>query len=378
MNILFYLSRYPGYGGIESVTSLIISGLIKQSGIHISILTHISEDNPMCDLENVGYYLMPDQKACYTKKNFLFAERVISNNAFDAIVYQDSYAYTEKIVCSLANKYNIPLYVFEHNSPLFIYNKRGLEPITTPKGFIRRVLHPYLLHREIKRKRYLFENCKKYVLLSKTFIPEFCNLIGTCENNPKVTYINNPCIPSLPTERINKDKIILCVCQLNKTKQVDKMLMVWVTIKDKLGDWKFQIVGDGPEMANLKAMVVKYEIPRVEFIGFANPLKYYQKASIFWMMSKFEGWGLTLLESMQQGCVPVAWYSYSSLTDIVDDGVNGYVVKNWDMNSFGDITIYLANNHEELERMSMAARKKPDSFSLDKIVEDWKTLLGVV
>ena len=44
------------------------------------------------------------------------------------------------------------------------------------------------------------------------------------------------------------------------------------------------------------------------------------------MTSSFEGWGLTLTEAQQYGCVPLAFHSFASLTDIITDKVNGFAI----------------------------------------------------
>lgn len=51
MNILFYMTRYPGWGGIENVTSLIVSELSKTENVFI--LSHLQQNRP--DL-SLGYY----------------------------------------------------------------------------------------------------------------------------------------------------------------------------------------------------------------------------------------------------------------------------------------------------------------------------------
>lgn len=370
MNLLFYLSRYPAVGGIETVTSMIIEKLIVNN--RISIISHSQQDE-MSIHENVRLFKMPDGNKWYTKENYMFADRIVSNENFDAIIYQDSYAPTEKIVCTIAEKYNVPLYVFEHNSPLFVFNKRNIDPITTTKGFLRRILHPYLLRREIKRKRYLLQHCRKYVLLSKQFIPEFCELVGVHNDDVRITYINNPVSQNVAS-KIQKENIILCVSRLAKEKGVDKMLYLWKDLSLHLSDWKFQIVGDGEERVRLEAIVANERISRVEFIGFAKPTEYYQKAKIFWMTSKYEGWGMTLVEAMQQRCVPIAYHSFSSLTDIIDDNINGFVIPYNDVASFESTVVSLANDPEKLYKMSQNAQEKVSKFEIDKILNEWQKL----
>ena len=371
MNILFYLTRYPGVGGIENVTNMIASKLLGDN--KVSILSHCHQEGAVI-LDGVTTYFMPDSSAWVTPKNMHYAEELFLTEKFDAIIYQDSYAPTERIVCELTARYNIPLYVFEHNSPLFVYNKRDLEPIYRIKGFLRRILHPYLLRKEIRRKRYLLEHATKYILLSKKFIPEFCNLIGADENDNRITYINNPIFPAICAPSSEKENVILCVSRLAKEKCVDKMLLMWKDVSTHLPNWYFVIVGDGPERKQLEEYVKTQNLQRVEFTGFTNPTEYYQKAKIFWMTSKFEGWGMTLVESMQHGCVPVAFKSFSSIADIID-GTNGCLINPNDNNLFIQKTLTLARNETLYANFSLSARKKVEKFLIDSIINKWIFLL---
>lgn len=156
---------------------------------------------------------------------------------------------------------------------------------------LRRTLHPYLLNKEVKRKRYLLEHAKISVFLSNQFIPEFCKFIGADENDERIAYINNPAIPVLIDDGIKKENIILCVSRLAQEKCVDKMIRMWSDLEPQLLDWRFIIVGDGPEKTKLEVMVKDLNIHRVKFTGFVKPTKCYQRAKIFWMTSEYEGLG---------------------------------------------------------------------------------------
>ncbi|WP_288205515.1 glycosyltransferase [uncultured Parabacteroides sp.] len=371
--ILFYMTRFPGVGGIERVTFIIIKELLNR-GFDIGILSHQSLyvnsefDSLLCIVQK-----MPNEKKWCAKENYQFAEQVIEKGNYDIIVYQDSYAPTESIVCSLALKYDIPLYVFEHSSPLFIYNKRNLDSILSFKGFLRRILHPYLLWREKSRKKFLLNNCKRYVLLSKQYIPEFICLLNI-DNSDKILYINNP-IYSCSENDINKENIILFVGRLTKSKGVYSMINIWKYLSKKLKDWKFIVVGDGEERLYLEELVTKNQIDNIEFVGFQNPLKYYKVAKIFWMMSKFEGWPMTLIESMQLGCIPVAYNSFTSILDILDDQINGFLIHYGDTVSFAEATLKLATDENIRKKMSSSAIAKSYEFNIEKVINKWLFLL---
>lgn len=356
------------------MTSIIAVALLENHSV--AVLSHLHQNS--CSVPTgVTLYYMPDSGHWNSVENIQYGNELMSSNNFDVIVYQDSYAPTEKIVCSMASNHRVPLIVFEHNSPLFVKKKRTLEPIISPTGLMRRILYPYLLWKEICRKRYLLSYSSKYILLSRGFIPEFCKLIGEREDNPKVSFIHNP-IVHIKTTATRKKNVILCVSRLEKEKRIDLMLNIWHSISSKLVNWKFVIVGDGSERKSLERKIRRRNIPRVELMGYANPLSYYEEAKIFWMTSKFEGWGMTLVEAMQCACVPIVYDTFSSLQDIVDNGINGYIVPDNDFRIFMQRTLELARHEQNRERMALLCVDKSKQFDIVETIKQWTALLNSV
>ena len=72
MNILFYMTRYPGWGGIENVTSLIVSELSKTENVFI--LSHLQQTGQDLSLSDITLYEMPDKDKWVTPANCRFAE----------------------------------------------------------------------------------------------------------------------------------------------------------------------------------------------------------------------------------------------------------------------------------------------------------------
>lgn len=375
MNILFYLTRYPGVGGIETVTSQIIGQLTLKKGHNIDVISHWQQEQKG-KIYAHNIYSMPNNKQWTVQENISFACNVVKKGHYDVIIYQDSYAPTEKIVCYLSKEYNIPLIVFEHNSPLFIYNKRDLSSWLTPKGALRRLLHAYLLKRETNRKIMLLNQASRYVLLSETYISEFCTLVGY-QNEGKVTYINNPVmLQSMHPNRIKrKENILLYVGRLVVEKGVDKMIKVWAEISMGLSaDWQFIIVGDGPERTRLERLSATLELKNIHFEGFQGPQPYYERAKLFIMMSKYEGWPLTLCEAMSQGAVPIVLNSFSAAQDIIKEGINGYIADN--EQTCSQRLLQLMNNPQQLTNMGIQAVAHTKRYSVNNIIPQWEDLLN--
>ncbi len=82
-------------------------------------------------------------------------------------------------------------------------------------------------------------------------------------------------------------------------------------------------------------------IPNIRFVGYQDPLPYQLESSISCMTSLYEGWGMVLTEAMQCGAVPIAFNSFASVTDVIDHGRNGILVKpfsikQYEKKNFGD------------------------------------------
>ena len=151
-------------------------------------------------------------------------------------------------------------------------------------------------------------------------------------------------------------------------------MKIWKQIESihSLGDWRLTIVGHGEEYEMYyKNFVKRNYLKRVQFAGAQSPEPYYRRASILPLTSSFEGWGLTLTEAQQFGVVPIAFYSYASLTDIITNGENGFIIPNNDLNAFTKRIVSLMENDDLRKIMAYNAIKTSHRFSKEKICEDW-------
>ena len=94
---------------------------------------------------------------------------------------------------------------------------------------------------------------------------------------------------------------------------------------------------------------------------------------IFMMTSDVEGFGMTLIEAMSAGCVPVAMDCYSALSDIVIDGYNGMIVPKDDITFMFTETGHIIANFDE---MSANARESVKRFDVVSVVDKWEELFG--
>ena len=157
-------------------------------------------------------------------------------------------------------------------------------------------------------------------------------------------------------------------------KGVDRMLYMWSGISKRMKEnWHFFIVGDGPERVRLERLSKILNLRNIHFEGYQDPKPYYIRAKIFIMMSKYEGWPLTLCEAMTQGVVPVVLNTFSAAKDIIENAYNGFLAP--DEYSCGNILLYLMNSPQKLMDMSNNAIEKSIRYNINTIILQWENLL---
>lgn len=383
MNVLMYLHRYPDYGGIESVTTY-ISNYLSEKGINISIFSFISQDE-----ENLKSFLNHNIKIYhpYKKDNNELAIKdylssILKNENIDVVIFQDSYASIERILLDVLSDTNIRLCTVEHNVPDCFIKSLKQEYSTRLKWYPTKQWLSYLywlLKTKInirKRHRLLLKKSDRYVLLSIKFYPILRNVTGYADVQ-KLLSINNPITINVPVNKsFKKDKICLFCGRLTEQKGIKYLMEIWNKIGPNNPEWKLIIVGDGPLKEFVLSTITYYNLKNVVLAGFqSDPSIFYSKASILCMCSIFEGWMLSLVEAMVYGCVPITFNSYESASDIITSGSDGFLIKPFDINEYVNKLQLLMNDSDKRQYMSINAMQNVQRFSIEKIGNEWITLL---
>jgi len=225
---------------------------------------------------------------------------------------------------------------------------------------------------EITLLQRICRDSKKVVVLSDSYVEEFSRMVHAS---------NIVAIPNLIESRNvsisldKKEKTVLYVGRLEYgLKRVDRLLHIWREIEKSFPEWYLKIVGDGDYRYILEYVSKQLGLQRVSFEGSHSPEDYYRKASIICLTSSSEGFGMVLVEAMQYGCVPVAYNSYAALSDIVEDGVNGFAVTPFKQAGFVEKLTTLMRDEEMRNGMGKMALLVPPKFDSRVIVQKWVTL----
>lgn len=161
------------------------------------------------------------------------------------------------------------------------------------------------------------------------------------------------------------NNILAFVGRLAYEKRIDLIIDTFklVTLKN---DCKMLIVGSGDEYENLRQKVVDECLDdRVIFTGFLeNPNIVYLVTDLLLLMSDTEGTPRCVLESMSLGKMAVTT-DVGGIREIIDDGVDGIVLKHNNPYLAAAIISDLLANKKKRNRMNRQAREKIiDKFSI--------------
>jgi glycosyltransferase involved in cell wall biosynthesis len=169
---------------------------------------------------------------------------------------------------------------------------------------------------------------------------------------------------------ISEEKIIIAVGRLSPEKGLDTLLTAFSNQFGSDHAVRLILVGDGPEKAALTLLANRLSIAeQVVFSGFIPDVTtYYAAADLFVLSSHTEGFPMALLEAMAWG-LPVLTTAVGGIPDIVQDGVNGYLIPPGDEKHLASAMGNILNHNSLSETMGQMARQTVvEKFSIDQWV----------
>lgn len=175
---------------------------------------------------------------------------------------------------------------------------------------------------------------------------------------------------------IQNERIIhmIFVGRLSPIKQVHQFIEIVAAIAHQIPDIRAAVVGDGPLLGDMRKYACELGLSgNIEFLGKKKEIEaILANSRIFVLTSKSEGLSIALAEAMVAGVVPVV-ANVGELGELVNDGVNGYLVEQNNIDEYIKRSVSLLQNDALWTQYSHRAIEAAEKHcSIEVVTDRWR------
>jgi Glycosyltransferase len=186
-------------------------------------------------------------------------------------------------------------------------------------------------------------------------------------------------LPFYP-EKINykNNRKAISIGRLEIEKGHDRLIEVWELVVKKHPDWSLDIYGEGTLKEFLLNQIKNKKIENnINIIApVSNISEKYNESSFYIMTSRYEGFGMVLVEAMAHGLPCVSYDCPDGPRCIINDGEDGYLIKDGDVQQMVEKICYLIEHENEIKEMGKKARINVLRYKNNVIMPQWVSLFN--
>lgn len=171
-------------------------------------------------------------------------------------------------------------------------------------------------------------------------------------------------------------KRIVSIGRYDYDKGNDLLLCVWAIVEKQMSEWEIDVFGNGNiDAYNLRIQQLGLDSSRCHLHAPTKDVKReYLNSSFFVLPSRFEGFGLVLIEAMACGVPVIAFDCENGPRSIITDGVDGFLIPPFDIDAYAGKMLLLMQNESLRKQMGDNARKTSSQYDIEIIGKQWKQL----
>lgn len=273
-----------------------------------------------------------------------------------------SHRYKENILAFLASKFQ--------NGIRLVSTQHGMPETTGASNrnkykFLQK-LNMYLLSRSFH----------KVIVVSKDMQKTFTNRFRIKEN--KIAMIHNGAdIPDCSSKKRESSKFIVgSMGRIYPVKDYPLMVEIAKEVSRKTDKIQFVLAGDGPDRGKIMELIERNGLCNMFILkGFVDNLsEFYPYLDLYMNTSLHEGIPMSILEAMSYA-IPIIAPNVGGIKEIVNNGIEGYLLDDRDPKRFADICLQLHNDSKLRKAMGVSARHKIENeYSNERMAMEYHQL----
>ncbi|MDP2812111.1 MAG: glycosyltransferase family 4 protein [bacterium] len=381
MKVLIATGIYPpDIGGPATILEALANSL-KEKGFNIQIITYSSVKEHSGDTDEIFRIV---KSKFFSRWQYLWQMFKLSRQA-DLVYVTDTYSvgYFAYLIKKITGKKYIVRFAGD-----------GAWEMAVARGWTQDYIIDFQdkvynskIARLKKRRQKILVSANKVIAVSH-FMAMVAQKIGVDKNKIKIIYnsidfIKDNTVDLDKVEQIKKQygqnaKLIVSACRLTSWKGIDGIIKSLPNIRQKIGDVNFLILGDGPEMENLKNLADKLGLAsNVYFLGIikhSEVINYFKAANLFILNTNYEGLSHTLLEAIKAGA-PIITTDVGGNPEVIENNKNGLLISYNNQAELIDAVIKMLSDERLATNLANEATKVLPKFNWDNIISETVKLL---
>lgn len=174
-------------------------------------------------------------------------------------------------------------------------------------------------------------------------------------------------------------QVVLAVGTKLEQKGFDLLLDAYERVADDFPTWDLVILGlesvSDRERLRVLARAAGLEA-RLHLLGrVGNVAAWYERANIFVLSSRYEGFPNVLLEAMASGCACVAFDCDTGPREVIQSGINGFLVPAGNTEALGRAMRELMADEDQRVQLGRAAKRVREKFAEEVVLARWESLI---
>lgn len=152
--------------------------------------------------------------------------------------------------------------------------------------------------------------------------------------------------------------IFLAVSRFAREKDIPMLLRAFADARRQERDALLLLVGSGPEKERIALLARTLGLGEsLRFVPWARDVaSYYKTADTYLLSSRYEGWGMSVVEAMACG-IPIIMTEVGCVGELVKDGENGLVVPVGDHEMLADAMLWIARHPKQGKKLGEAGQR---------------------
>jgi len=169
-------------------------------------------------------------------------------------------------------------------------------------------------------------------------------------------------------------KHVIFVGRYTEQKGIFDLFRIWELVSTKHPDWHLDLYGSGNLYEDVLSESARLDVNIHVHKPEGDIFEKYLDSAFLVLTSFFEPFGLVMPEAMSCGMPVIAFDCPSGPSMIINDGVDGFLVKNRDITQFAEKVCFLIENPDIRRSMGMAAASSAQRFAPEQVMPQWTSL----